>query len=147
MLGDVVSGEAAPDEHQHLRLARRQPVLVGDLAAARLQVGFLGRLGRQLADGVLLPHERDEHRRQRAAKVENSFVIQDLKTFSKWPATMEHWDRMFTEYPTMVREIFNAMFSVDGKPQKPLAKRMMPIVKKRGLLKLAKEVRGALKAL
>ena len=79
--------------------------------------------------------------------MEGSFVIQDLRTFSKWPHVMEGWDRMFTEYPAMARDVFNAMFSVDGKPQKPLMKRMMPIVKQRGLFKLAKEVRGAVKAL
>ena len=79
--------------------------------------------------------------------MENSFVIQDLETFRKWPHTMEHWDSMFTDYPVMVREIFNAMFCVDGKPQAHLTKRMMPIVKKRGLFKLAREVRGALKSL
>ena len=81
------------------------------------------------------------------AKMEESFVIQDLKTFSKWPRVMEGWDSMFTDYPVMAREIFNAMFSVDGAPQKPLMKRMMPIVKKRGLLKLAREMRGAVKSL
>ncbi|WP_418830846.1 FAD-dependent oxidoreductase [Paraeggerthella sp.] len=81
------------------------------------------------------------------AKMEDSFVIKDLRTFSKWPHVMEHWDSMFTDYPVMVKEIFNAMFSVDGAPQKPLVKRMMPIVKKRGLFKLAREVRGATKAL
>ena len=79
--------------------------------------------------------------------MEGSFVIQDLKTFSKWPHVMEGWDRMFTEYPVMVKDVFNAMFSVDGKPQKPLMKRMMPIVKQRGLLKLAGEVRKAVKSL
>ena len=81
------------------------------------------------------------------AKMEGSFVIQDLKTFSKWPHVMERWDSMFADYPVMVKEIFNAMFSVDGAPQRPLMKRMMPIVKKRGLFKLAREVRGAVKAL
>ena len=81
------------------------------------------------------------------AKMEDSFVIKDLRTFSKWPHVMEHWDSMFTDYPVMVKEIFNAMFSVDGAPQKPLVKRMMPIVKKRGLFKLAGEVRKAVKAL
>ena len=81
------------------------------------------------------------------AKMEDSFVIKDLRTFSKWPHVMEHWDSMFTDYPAMVKEIFNAMFSVDGAPQKPLVKRMMPIVKKRGLFKLAGEVRKAVKAL
>ena len=79
--------------------------------------------------------------------MEGSFVIQDLRTFSKWPHVMEGWDRMFAEYPVMARDIFNAMFSVDGKPQKPLMKRMMPIVKQRGLFKLAGEVRKAVKSL
>ena len=80
-------------------------------------------------------------------KLEDSFVIKDLQTFLAWPATMEHWDRMFTEYPTMVREIFNGLFAVDGKPQQHLAKRMMPIIKKRGLFSLFKEIRKAVKAL
>ena len=79
--------------------------------------------------------------------MEASFVIQDLRTFSKWPHVMEGWGSMFTDYPVMAREIFNAMFSVDGSPQKPLAKRMMPIIRKRGLLKLAGEVRKAVRAL
>ena len=80
-------------------------------------------------------------------KLEDSFVIKDLQTFQAWPATMEHWDRMFTEYPTMVREIMNGLFCVDGKPQQHLAKRMMPIIKKRGLFSLFKEIRKAVKAL
>ena len=79
--------------------------------------------------------------------LEDSFVIKDMKTFRAWPQTMEHWDRMFTEYPTMVREIFNGLFAVDGKPQQHLAKRMMPIIKKRGLFSLFKEIRKAVKAL
>ena len=79
--------------------------------------------------------------------MEGSFVIKDLATFRKWPHTMEGWSSMFDDYPVMAREIFNAMFSVDGEPQRPLVKRMMPIVRKRGLIKLAKEVRNAVKSL
>ena len=79
--------------------------------------------------------------------MENSFVIQDLETFRKWPHTMEGWSSMFTDYPIMVKEVFNALFSVDGEPQKPLLKRMMPLVKKRGLFKLAGEMRKAVKSL
>ena len=60
---------------------------------------------------------------------------------------MESWDRLFTEYPKMVSEIFNSMFVVDGTPSQPLRKRLMPIVKKRGLFKLLKEVKGALMSL
>lgn len=50
------------------------------------------------------------------AAMEGSFVIQDLRTFSKWPHVMEEWSSMFTDYPVMVKEVFNAMFSVDGAP-------------------------------
>ena len=78
---------------------------------------------------------------------EDSFVIKDLRTFCKWPHVMEGWSSMFADYPVMAKEVMNALFSVDGKPQKPLMKRMMPIVRKRGLIKLAKEVRKAVKSL
>lgn len=80
-------------------------------------------------------------------RMESSFVIKDLKTFGKWPHTMENFERMFTEYPSMVSEVFDAMFVVDGKPSEPLMKRIVPIVKERGLFKLFKEVKGAVKAL
>ena len=79
--------------------------------------------------------------------MEDSFVIKDLRTFCKWPHVMEGWSSMFADYPVMAKEVMNALFSVDGKPQKPLMKRMMPIVRKRGLIKLAKEVRKAVKSL
>ena len=52
-----------------------------------------------------------------ARRMEDSFVIKDLKTFRKWPHVMEEWDAMFNDYPTMAAEVFNAMFSVDGRPQ------------------------------
>ena len=80
-------------------------------------------------------------------RMEDSFVIQDLRTFSKWPHVMEEWDTMFTDYPVMVKEVFNAMFSVDGQPQQPLRKRIIPIVKKRGLIKTAMKMKKAVSAL
>lgn len=81
------------------------------------------------------------------AKMEESFVMKDLKTFSKWPETMAGWGRMFTDYPEMATEALDAVFVVDGRPAEHLKDRLLPIVKKRGLLKLTREVRGALKAL
>ena len=80
-------------------------------------------------------------------KMEDSFIMKDLNTFKAWPHTMEHWDSLFNDYPKMVGEIFDSMFIVDGTPQTHLQKRILPIVKKRGLFKLAGEVRRALKAL
>ena len=81
------------------------------------------------------------------AKMEDSFVLQDLRAFSKWPYVMENWSDLFSDYPSMAHEAFNELFVVDGKPQKPLMKRMSPVVKKRGLFKLARNIRKAVKAL
>ena len=39
---------------------------------------------------------------------------------------MEGLDAMFNDYPTMAAEVFNALFSVDGRPQEPLRRRIMP---------------------
>ena len=82
-----------------------------------------------------------------ARRMEDSFVIKDLATFSKWPHVMEGWDSMFNDYPTMAAEVMNALFCVDGEPQQPLRRRIKPNVKKRGLIKTAREVRKAVSAL
>ena len=79
--------------------------------------------------------------------MEDSFVMQDMRTFKDWPATMEHWDRMFTDYPQMLGEVFDCLFVVDGTPQTHLMKRLMPVVKRRGLMKLAKEIKKGVDAL
>ena len=80
-------------------------------------------------------------------KMKGSFVVKDMKTFRKWPATMDAWESMFTEYPKMAGEAMNALFVVDGQPARPLMKRMVPIVKKHGFLKLAKDMKKAVDAL
>ena len=82
-----------------------------------------------------------------ARRLEGSFVMQDLKTFGAWPKTMEKWSSMFTDYPRMASEVFESMFVVYGEPQTHLKDRIMPILRQRGLLKLFKEMRGALRAL
>lgn len=79
--------------------------------------------------------------------MDNSFVTQDMRTFKDWPDTMEHWDSMFTDYPKMLGEVFDCLFVVDGEPQQHLMKRLMPVIKKRGLIKTGKEIMKAVKAL
>lgn len=81
------------------------------------------------------------------SSMDDSFVIKDLQTFHKWPHVMEEWSSMFTDYPVMVKEVFNSMFCVDGKPQARLQKRLMPIIKKRGIFKLAMEIKKAMGSL
>ncbi len=79
--------------------------------------------------------------------LEDSFVLKDLRQFSKVPAFMEHFDRMFCGYPEMVRDMMNALFVVDGSPVAPMRKTMLPIVKNMGYTNLFRDVRGAMKAL
>lgn len=79
--------------------------------------------------------------------LEDSFVMKDLRQFERVPAFMEGFDRMFTGYPEMVRDLMNGLFIVNGAPVKPLRKGMMPIVKQVGFMNLLKDARGAMRAL
>lgn len=79
--------------------------------------------------------------------LENSFILKDLKQFSEFPYFMDSTPRMFNEYPIMIRDIMNKMFSVDGIPTVPLKKSVMPIIKKIGIINMLKDVRRGMKAL
>ncbi|MEG1831027.1 MAG: FAD-dependent oxidoreductase [Raoultibacter sp.] len=103
----------------------------GRCAAAALEAGDTSKVGLQCYVDAL----------------EASFVLKDLKQFSRFPHFMESTPRMFNEYPTMIRDIMNTMFIVDGQPVKPLKKSLMPIVKSVGMLNIFKDVRGGMKAL
>lgn len=81
------------------------------------------------------------------AKLEDSFVMKDLETFKTWPRTMEGWESMFADYPGMAAEVFEAMFAVNGVPQRHLKDRIALHREEAGIFKLIKEMRGALKAL
>lgn len=60
------------------------------------------------------------------AKLEDSFVMKDFETFKTWPRTMEGWESMFANYPGMAAEVFEAMFAVNGVPQRHLKDRIAP---------------------
>ncbi|NPD30358.1 FAD-dependent oxidoreductase [Eggerthellaceae bacterium zg-1084] len=133
-------------------------VVVGEAAGLCMNMGYQVRgmdfavaSGRMAAEAVVEAIGRGDTSKAGLAgyraRMEASFVMRDLRTFSNWPATMEGWDTLFSDYPTMVREAMNALFVVDGTPQERLMRRMMPIFRKRGLLRLGREMRGALKSL
>ena len=79
--------------------------------------------------------------------LESSFVMKDLRQFKDEPAFLERFDRMFTVYPEMVKGLMNGMFVVDGSPTTKLLKQMLPAIKRVGLLNIARDARGAMKAL
>jgi electron transfer flavoprotein-quinone oxidoreductase len=55
--------------------------------------------------------------------MEDSFVIKDMKTFSK-AVDMMHIDRMFETYPDLVCRIFEKMYRVEGIPRDKMLKLM-----------------------
>ncbi|MCR5845076.1 MAG: FAD-dependent monooxygenase [bacterium] len=79
--------------------------------------------------------------------LENSFVMKDFRSYASEPEFLEGFDRMFKEYPEMIRNIMNNMFIIDGSPNMHIKQAVMPEVKKIGFRKLFKDMRGAMKAL
>ncbi len=81
------------------------------------------------------------------AALEESFVLQDLKTLRRFPHFMESTPRIFDQYPKLARDAMRALFLVDGTPMKPLRKTMPPTVKRVGFLNLAKDLTRGVRAL
>lgn len=71
--------------------------------------------------------------------LEESFVLQDMKLYRKFPHFLEGTPRIFADYPQMAVDMLTGMFVMDGKPAQPLMKKMMPHVKKVGIWNLIKD--------
>ncbi|HAM16459.1 MAG TPA: FAD-dependent oxidoreductase, partial [Eggerthellaceae bacterium] len=79
--------------------------------------------------------------------LENSFVMKDFRQYQREPEFLENFERMFSGYPEMVRDMMNDLFIVDGAPVKPLMQKMLPHVMKVGVANIVRDVIGAVKAL
>lgn len=79
--------------------------------------------------------------------LESSFVLQDMKTLSRFPHFMESTPRMFGQYPELARDAMRSLFLVDGTPMRPMRKQLLPLAKKVGLWNLAKDLNKGMKAL
>ena len=62
----------------------------------------------------------------------------DLKLYKDMPTFMET-DRIFKDYPAFVNGLMYDVFTVTGKGEEPLFKKMMRHVNKVGVLNLAKD--------
>ncbi|MCL2736770.1 MAG: FAD-dependent oxidoreductase [Propionibacteriaceae bacterium] len=78
--------------------------------------------------------------------LDGSFVMNDLRTLRHFPDFMEHTPRMFGTYPDMAAQMMRKVFLVDGSGMKPMRKVMWPMIKKVGLLNLARDARKGMKA-
>ena len=133
-------------------------LIAGDAAMLCMNLGYMVRgmdlavaSGKMAAEAACEAIDKEDTSKGGLAiykeKMEASFVMQDLKTFQKWPAFMDDWKRLFESYPSLAQEVFTSLFTVDGTAAKPLVKRLMPIIRRFGIMNLFKDVRGALKAL
>ena len=130
-------------------------VVVGDAAGFVINIGYMVRgmdlaiaSGEAAAKAIISAH--DVYTTQALSRyrklLEESFVIRDLKQYSKFPAFLNN-KRIFNEYPQLIAELMTDFFSVDGSPVPPMMKRILKPVKKVGLMKVASDVWKGVRAL
>ncbi|AMO48303.1 putative electron transfer flavoprotein-quinone oxidoreductase ydiS [Enterobacter sp. FY-07] len=129
-------------------------MIVGDAAGFCLNLGFTVRgmdlaiASAEAAANTAIAAKRQQDFSAHALSdykraLEQSVVMRDMQHFRKLPALMEN-PRLFTQYPHMVADIMNDMFTVDGRPNQPMRKMMMSHMKKIGLMNLLKDgIKGA----
>jgi electron transfer flavoprotein-quinone oxidoreductase len=79
--------------------------------------------------------------------LDDSFVMQDMKLYKKFPHFLEGTPRIFSKYPQMIEDIMQDMFVINGQPAKPLVKKIMKDLKKVGIMAIAKDAMKGVKAL
>lgn len=133
-------------------------LVAGDAAMLVINVGYLvrgmdlavasGQYAAQAAVRALDAHDVSKKALESYRQLLNdSFVMKDLQLFRKFPHFMESTTRLFNEYPTMIKNIMDSLFVIDGEPAVPMKKKVMPALKEIGMMSLLKDVRGAMKAL
>jgi electron transfer flavoprotein-quinone oxidoreductase len=133
-------------------------LIVGDAAGLVLNTGYMVRgmdlaiaSGEAAANAVIAAKSKEDYSKQGLASyqadLENSFVLQDLKTYAKAPSFMEN-KRIFGHYPFLVEEMMVNLFKVDKTPAKPIMKETWSTIKRYGgLMQLAKDAWKGVSAL
>lgn len=104
--------------------------LAGQAVAKALEAGDTSKAGLQsYVDGV-----------------KASFIQKDMDVCKNFAHAVES-TRLFSEYPAFIGKIFRSLYSIDGTPQKPIMKKLMPVVKEMGMFKTVKEVLKLVKSL
>jgi electron transfer flavoprotein-quinone oxidoreductase len=132
------------------RLVSNNVLLVGDSAQL---VNSLFREGSNLAmvSGLLAAQAVIEARKTKdysaanlmsyQRKMEDSFVLKDLKHFQKMPGLLETSPQLFEQYPDLVGDALMKFFTVDGVPKMKKIKEIFKDVKgQRSLINLGKDV-------
>ena len=133
------------------RLAAAGALIVGDAAGLCLNVGYTVR-GMDLAVAsaeaaaltVIEAKKSGDFSEAGLAgyrrRLEDSFVLRDMRLYKNMPAFLEGNPRMFAAYPQMAADIMKDMFVIGGEPQKPVWRKLLARCGQVGRLNLIKDV-------
>ena len=124
-------------------------MIAGDAAAFVINFGYTVRgmdfaieSGRLAADAFLAAKSAGDYSKAGLScyreLLNDSFVMRDLKHYKNMPALIETRE-LFNEIPTMVGDLMDGMFAIDGRPPENVIVKAVPALSKAGgVLKLAR---------
>ena len=146
------SAHLVPEAGIHMMptLATDNMMVAGDAAGFCINLGFTVRgMDFAIASGEAAAHTAIEAKNRGdfsmatlggyKNRLEQSFVLKDLQTYSKAPGFIEHTTRLYNEYPELVEKVFLEMFTMDGRPAQKMYRKMFPIMRQLNILDLMKD--------
>ncbi|MFH1091276.1 MAG: FAD-dependent oxidoreductase, partial [Pseudomonadota bacterium] len=124
-------------------------LVVGDAAGLVINLGYLIRgmdlaiaSGQAAAQTIIQAHQEKDFSQKSLARyqqaLEDSFVLKDLRTYRSAQAFLDN-PRLYSDYPQLVEAVLADMFTVDGRPARPLLKKVWPHLRRFGLTRLLKD--------
>lgn len=124
-------------------------IVVGDAANLVINIGYMVRgmdlaieSGKLAAETIIKAKEKNDFSANELSSyqkvLEDSFVMKDMKQYSKFPQFMEN-HRIFNEYPEMLNNILADLFIVDGNEPRSMLSKVMNPAKKIGLMTILKD--------
>ncbi|NKF49113.1 FAD-dependent oxidoreductase [Shewanella sp. WXL01] len=145
------SGHVVPEAGIHMvpKLVDDGVLITGDAAGFCLNIGYTVRgmdlaiaSGEAAALAVLKAREANDFSAAGLNTYQDllndSFIMKDLNLYKGLPDFMQN-PRIFNQYPKMVADIMQSMFTVDGSASQPLRKTIMKHCKEVGYMNLIKD--------
>jgi electron transfer flavoprotein-quinone oxidoreductase len=125
-------------------------LVVGDAAGFCINIGYVVRgldlaiASAECAAKAVIEAKKSENYSESFLQcyqsfLDESFVMQDLKHYKKFPYFLEGCPRIFDGYPQMIENIMSDLFVVSGQPANPLMKNLLKHLKKVGIMNIAKD--------
>ncbi len=131
-------------------------LLVGDAAGFCVNLGYTVRgMDYAIASGALAAqaivdaagdYSKNSLKRYRTL-LDESFVMQDMRTYRNAPEFIEQTHRIFSTYPELAESVFQSLFTVSSRPSQLAVKKILPLIKRVGFMNLAKDAWKGGKAL